>query len=534
MYAAPEKDPLVRLPQPPPSVLLILADDLGYNDVSYNYNGGTFAKIQTPNIDSIARNGVIFSKFYAAASVCGPSRNGLMTGRYPQRWGIHGNLPLATTERTLSEALKLSRSPYTNYMVGKWHLGSHQLQRPMARGFDQFFGFLNGGHRYRPDELFSDRGGYESLIQRDGKNVTTTKYLTEEFTDAGVAYIDSHFSTRAAAAPPPPPFFLYMAYNAPHTPIDSPQTYQDRYRRSNEKGGNIGSRPGKRVVYAGMVICLDDGVGELLKALRRRNAEENTIVIFTSDNGGISTDGKGYHGQSNSPLKGGKESYNEGGIRVPFVMQWKGTLSSDVNYRKLASAFDIAATITSLAGVPAADCQPYDGINLMPHMSMETSSKYASVLAAAKRMGNYGCISNGAADTKCAPRELFFDMCKSRKAGHRSAVVQDTPLKLYKINTGHALYKLDEDGTGEETNVTQYYLPTFNTLKAKLEAWKHTMPVPTSSRCSEGDKLLYGGSFSACPAPAGVANKGQKGSRRVFHNRTRIHTVHWENSRDVT
>jgi arylsulfatase A-like enzyme len=347
-----------KVAQRPPNLIIVLTDDQGYADVGFN--GCT--DIPTPHIDRIANEGVRFTNGYVSYSVCGPSRAGLMTGRYQDRFGsslnptIDPSNPAAgipVSETNLAEALKTVG--YTNMAVGKWHLGTHPTLQPLARGFDEFFGFLSGGHRYFPEELTlqdlsevkKQWDWYRTKLLRNEKRVEITEYLTDELSNATVDFIDRQKDK---------PFFLYLAYNAPHGPLQATEKYLDRFQRIENQ---------KRRTYAAMVSAVDDGVGKILAKLEEHNLSQDTLIVFLSDNGGPTKK----NGSSNAPLRGDKGSPFEDGIRVPFAMRWTGTLPSGVDYERPVISLDILATIAPQAGVTIAEDRPLDGVDLLPFLT---------------------------------------------------------------------------------------------------------------------------------------------------------------------
>ena len=287
-----------------PNIVFIFADDLGVGDVGA-YGGKT---INTPNIDALAANGVLFEQAYATHPVCSPSRAGLMTGRYQQRHGWEFN-PAARIETsgmdaeqiTLADVLK--ESGYTTSMVGKWHLGYLPQFHLLNRGFDHYFGVLAGGSIFidqsRPDvesvgNWPSKRDSSSGVYDRH-KLIEVEDYLTDVFTDRAVDFIKQKHQA---------PFFLYLSHTTPHTPLQATKKYTSRYQHITNPAARI---------YAGMVASLDDSVGAVVTALRETNQLDNTLIVFSSDNGCA-----GYiQVCSNAPFKGFKRHHNEGGIRVP-------------------------------------------------------------------------------------------------------------------------------------------------------------------------------------------------------------------------
>lgn len=345
-----------------PNLIIILTDDQGYHDVGFN----GCKDIPTPNLDSIARNGVRFSNGYVSYSVCSPSRAGLLTGRYEERFGHernpqwqphnpHSGLPL--TETTLADAL--GKVGYYSEVIGKWHLGCNPALHPLKRGFNEFYGFLGGGHRYLPDELTikntddakNEYQSYRLWIMHNHTPVKTTKYLTDAFSDEAVKFVDQHKDQ---------PFFLYLAYNAPHTPLEATKKYLDRFPNIENP---------RRRTYAAMISAVDDGVGRLLAELRKQGLEDQTMVFYLSDNGGPTH----ANASNNHPLRGEKGTPWEGGWRVPFAVQWPGHLPAGKVYNEPIISLDIFATMAALSHVPTNAARPLDGVNLMPYLTGEKS-----------------------------------------------------------------------------------------------------------------------------------------------------------------
>ena len=326
----------------PPNIVVILADDLGYGDVSFN----GCPDYATPNIDSIAANGVLCTNGYVTHPVCSPSRAGLITGRHNQRFGYENNsdvepsnprLGLPMQEVLLPQILK--PAGYVCGAIGKWHLGFAPNFYAVNRGFDEFFGFLGASSTY-----------YNATVYRNTTPLTETAYLTDAFTREGVSFINRHATQ---------PFFLYLAYSAVHSPYDQPPaTYVNRV-------ANITNA--KRQTYAAMAIAMDDGVGQVLQALQTQNLLNNTLIFFLSDNG--ATDDSFTR---NLPLRGYKLDELEGGIRVPFAVQWTGHLSHAV-YDGMISSLDIVPTVAAVAGVSLPTDRVYDGLNVLPYLAGETA-----------------------------------------------------------------------------------------------------------------------------------------------------------------
>ncbi|HEX2970823.1 MAG TPA: sulfatase-like hydrolase/transferase [Tepidisphaeraceae bacterium] len=330
-----------------PNVIVIVADDVGYADVSCHPG----RDVRTPNIDSIAKNGIDFTHGYVSAPMCSPSRAGLMTGRYQQRFGHECNPPLdeergalaglPLSQRTLADVLKANG--YATGLVGKWHLGLAAAFHPLKRGFQEFFGFLNSSHAY---VVGADRS--HEPICRNYTPVAEKEYLTDAFTREAVGFIQRHKAE---------PFFLYLPYNACHIPMDPPPAkYLERFAHiTNEK----------RRLFCAMLAAVDDGVGAVLNTLRQLNLEEDTLVFFLSDNGGPTAGTS----SRNDPYHGGKGGLWEGGIHVPFVAQWKNHWPAGQTCEDPIIALDIFPTALAAAGIATPPEPALDGVNLLPLLS---------------------------------------------------------------------------------------------------------------------------------------------------------------------
>ena len=348
-----------KISQKKPNLIVIMTDDMGYADVGFN----GCKDIPTPNIDIIANEGVRFDEGYVSFPVCGPSRAGFLTGRYQDRFGfttnpsIDPNNPIAglpVEEETMAQVLR--KANYNSAIIGKWHMGTNAVFHPLERGFDYFYGFLSGGHSYYPDQLTlnglsdvtSKWGWYRTKIVENRTTVETDDYLTDELSDAAVRYIKKQ-------ADKDQHFMLYLAYNAPHTPMQATEKYLSRFPNIKDK---------KRKTYAAMVSAVDDGVGRVLEALKEQGLDENTIVVFLSDNGGAHN-----NASDNGPLRGLKGDLFEGGIRVPFAIRWKGVIPEGQSYEKPVSSLDIMATIVARTDVKINADRPLDGVDLIPFLT---------------------------------------------------------------------------------------------------------------------------------------------------------------------
>jgi len=407
-----------------PNVILILADDMGYADVGFT----GVKDIKTPHIDRIAHEGVTFTNGYVSHPFCSPTRAGLMTGRYQQRFGHENNplydpmdpdIGLPLTETLLPQYMR--KAGYHTGIIGKWHLGATAKHHPTARGFDEQFGFIGGGHDYFKASMEPDKREYFIPIERNGKPVELREYLSDAFSHEAVSFI--HRNAKQ-------PFFLYLAYNAPHTPQQAPDKYLDAYANITDE---------KRRKYAAMILGVDEGVRGVLEALKEEKLEEDTLIFFFSDNGGPVA----VNGSSNTPYRGAKGQVYDGGIHVPFAARWKGRIPAGKTYREPIISLDVFATATSLAGVKPAGI---DGVDLMPHVLGETSK---------------------------APHERLF----WRTGGGATYAVREGPYKLVKIGAKTPeLYDLEKD-VSESTDIAASEPKIVARLDAARLAWdKQLMP----------------------------------------------------------
>lgn len=408
-----------------PNFVFLLADDLGYADLGC-YGA---ADIRTPNLDRLANEGVRLTQFYANGCVCTPTRCALMTGRYQQRiggleWAIppgKKHLGLPPQEKTLAAVLQ--EAGYAAALSGKWHLGYTPDRAPNARGFDRFFGLLSGNHDY-----FTHReNNGEPDLYLDRKPVVMDGYSTDLITRHARQFLDAMRDK---------PFFLYVAFNAPHFPFQGPE---DVVRQVTLKEWAQGSR----ATYVKMVEAMDAGVGEILGALEQRGLVTNTLVVFTSDNGGDKY-------SRNGPLAKGKGGLWEGGIRTPCIARWPGQLPAGRVSEQVGITMDWTATIARLAGGQAPKDRPFDGVDLLPFLTGKQST---------------------------TPRTLFWrrvgpDFVKT----HRAVRCGDWKL-IETTKGGEFLYHLSTD-IGETNNRASDDPDRVQRLTALLDAWERSVDPP--------------------------------------------------------
>ena len=418
-----------------PNVIVIITDDQGYADVGFN--GCT--DIPTPNIDRIAHEGVKFTDGYVSYPVCGPSRAGLLTGRYQGRFGFttnptispdHPEAGVSLDEEKMAEVL--TKVGYKNAIIGKWHMGSHPVHHPLNRGFHHFFGFLSGGHNYFPrqynlndlSEVKKPFDWYRTKLIHDRERVDVdADYLTDVLSDASVDFIKKCSENED-------PFFLYVAYNAPHNPLQATQKYLDRFAHIEHWG---------RRNYAAMVSAVDDGVGQILQTLSDCGLDDDTLVFFLSDNGGASN-----NSSDNGVLRNHKGSLFEGGLRVPFALRWTDTIPAGTVYTHPIISLDIMATITALAGAEIAPERPLDGVNLLPFVTNKN---------------------------KEAPHDYLF----WRKFDHKGVAVRSGDIKLVSDRRmkelGYAVFNVVED-VSEKVDLFEMDRGRNEKLLEQYAAWK--------------------------------------------------------------
>ena len=327
-----------------PNILMILADDMGYGDLGCMGS----EVIKTPHIDALAEKGILFTQAYVPSAVCSPSRAGILTGRDPRRFGYEHNLNkkgdhyatrhelqgLPTNEHTIADHLKAAE--YETALIGKWHLGHGLKFHPNQRGFDHFFGMINGNHSY-----FLNPKNHH--LEQNGKPLKsfTSGYITDAFTDEAIRWINSRGKET--------PWFLFASYNAPHTPLHATKEDLALFQSIQNP---------KRRTYAAMMHALDRGVGRLTKNLADQGQLENTLIVFFSDNGGATN-----NGSWNGPLAGRKGSLREGGIRVPLIVHWPAKIPTSFKSEQVVSALDLLPTFLEAAGqkpLPLQQAPPHE------------------------------------------------------------------------------------------------------------------------------------------------------------------------------
>ncbi len=330
-----------------PNLVIFYADDLGWGETGVQGN----TDIPTPHIDSIAKNGIRFQQGYVAAAYCSPSRAGLMTGKYPTRFGHEFNSVANVTglhleETTLADRLK--SLGYSTACIGKWHLGDGPAYRPTKRGFDEFYGTLANTPFFHPTNFVDSR-----ISDNVQKIDDDSFYTTDAYADRAVDWIDKNKTM---------PMFLYLPFNAQHAPLQAPQKYLDRFPNITDE---------KRKLFAAMMSAMDDAVGRVMDRVREFGQEENTLYFFIGDNGGPtqSTTSK------NGGLRGFKSTTYEGGPRVPFFAQWKGKLPAGKTYESPVQNLDVLPTIIAAAGGQVDPTWKLDGVDLMPFLTGANKSR---------------------------------------------------------------------------------------------------------------------------------------------------------------
>ncbi len=445
-----------------PNIVLLIADDLGYGELGCQGN----PQIPTPNIDAIAAKGVRFTAGYVSAPNCSPSRAGIMTGKYQTRFGYENNpighrneyplFGLPTDQKTLANILH--DSGYATGLIGKWHLGGKADYHPERRGFDEFFGFMHEGHSFAypawnnvtsmyrrkvlPDGtkgrwrdgniVYYTAMGYDeppydadNPIMRSSQPVEEKIYLTDAFTREAINFIERKKNQ---------PFFLEVAFNAVHSPLQAKNEIMEELSDIEDI---------QRRIFAGMLISMDRGIGKIVQKLKDLGLEDNTIIIFLSDNGGPTKELT----SSNLPLRGGKGQMYEGGLRVPFMMQWNGKIPAGTVYDKAVISLDILPSVATIAG--AAIPQDIDGVDLMPYITGKKSGE---------------------------PHEYLY-WRQNAKTALRMGKWKIVNHKLYGSNPEWQLFDLEND-LSETNNQKQQYLQEFKKLYHKWNELNGQMMKP--------------------------------------------------------
>lgn len=436
----------------PPNVVILVSDDMGFADIGVHGN----KDFPTPSIDAIAASGVRFMNGYVSGLYCSPTRAGLLTGRYQQRFGHEWNpsdvpdagLPLSET--TIANRFKTAG--YTTGLVGKWHQGSAPRFRPRERGFDEFFGFLGGAHAYFAEKARN--------IYRNGEVVVEKEYLTDAFAREAIAFIDRHKSKH---------FFLEVAFNAVHTPMDATDERLARFQGIEDK---------TRRTYAAMLTAMDEAIGAIVQKIRDSGLEDDTLIVFVNDNGGPMMRGTTINGSNNAPFRGSKRTSLEGGIHVPFLMSWKGKLPAGKTYDRPVIQLDILPTALAAAGVEVKPEWKLDGVNLLPFLSGDDAGSPHETLY--WRMGNQAAIRQG--DWKLVRYDRTMDSQDERSAPAR---IQVTPFRLYNL----------ANDPGETQDLADREPDKVKELRESWKAWDSQLAQP-----------LWG------PRPGAAAKAKKKGS----------------------
>ncbi|WP_339714338.1 sulfatase [uncultured Kriegella sp.] len=350
-----------------PNIVFILSDDAGYAD--FGFQGSK--EFKTPELDKLAKNSVRFTQAYVSAAVCGPSRAGLLTGKYQQKFGFEENnvpglmsksglagddMGLPLDQKTVADYLK--EQGYKTALFGKWHQGNADRFHPTKRGFDEFYGFRGGARSYMSYDSENKLTRQEDKLERGFGNFQEHEgYLTDELADEAIAFMERNKNN---------PFFIYLAFNAVHTPMEA--TPEDLEK--------VEGLTGKRKTLAAMAIAMDRACGKVLDRIEELGIDRNTLIVFTNDNGGPSDSNESL----NDPLSGTKANHLEGGIRVPFLMSWPGKITPNIVYDHPISTLDLLPTFVTAAGGNVNTVEGLDGVDLMPFLQGKNNGKPHEIL----------------------------------------------------------------------------------------------------------------------------------------------------------
>lgn len=418
--------------QEQPNIIFLFSDDAGYAD--FGFHGSEIMK--TPNLDKLAKEGVKFTQGYVTDATCGPSRAGLITGKYQQRFGYQEiNVPnymsknskflgddmgLPLSQKTIADYLK--KLGYKNAVYGKWHLGNADRFHPLKRGFDEFYGFRGGARSYFPYKNFKGIH-HDNMMERNFENFEEpNEYATDVFANEAVKFIEKNKEN---------PFFIFLSFNAVHTPMQA--TKEDLAKFPNLKG--------KRKEVAAMTLALDRACGRVLDKLKELGLENNTIVVFSNDNGGPTDK----NASLNLPLSGTKSNHLEGGLRVPYLIKWPKKLKAGQEYHYPVSTFDLLPTFYAAGGGNVKDLKDIDGVNLIPFVNGKNQER---------------------------PHKYLFWKKEAR------AVCRENDWKLIRFADRPAeLYDVSKD-IAEQNNLAAQHPERVKQMFKKLFAWELTQERP--------------------------------------------------------
>lgn len=421
-----------------PNILLIISDDAGYHD--FGFHGSKTMK--TPNLDKLAKQGMLFKQAYVTAAVCGPSRAGLFTGKYQQRFGFEENnvpgymsesgltgdeMGLPLSELTVADHLK--QLGYTTGLTGKWHLGDHDKYHPMRRGFDHFYGFRTGSRSYYAYDKNELNSRQNERMELGFKNFKEHKgYLTEALVADTSQFITNAVQTKQ-------PFFAVLSFSAVHAPMQA----------KPEDLAQFPNLSGTRKILAAMNLNMDQQLGLLFNKLEQLKIADNTLVVFVNDNGGPTDQ----NNSNNYPLSGTKANHLEGGIRVPMLMRWPEKLSANTRFEYPVSTLDLMPTFLSVAGANLSEFAHLDGVNLIPYLKAPTQKK-----------------------AQARPHKALYWKKENR------AAIRDMDWKLLRFpDRPPELYNLAND-EAEQVNLAHQQPKIVKQLYKKLFDWELTLERP--------------------------------------------------------